>query len=125
VSAAHGTVAAKRATELTIDELVAVRGELTEGQWQDGREASEPPSSGLRASVRSKTDGYSPLELRTYGTLANPVAFIGAFSKYNRARDHILSVVGFGAYSRQVPALPKGPKSQRSSARSCSAAAPD
>lgn len=104
-------LAAKRAADVSVDELVALLGRLTEAGR--GRTAAKLRSY-LRAAyalaIRSKTDPDAPMTLRTFGIAANPVASIGALSKYNRARDRVLSIDEMRHYLRRVSELSAGPR---------------
>jgi integrase len=111
VSEAAPEVAERKATEVTVDQFVALISALTEAG--KGRTAAKLRSY-LRAAyslaISSKTDPDSPLILRSFGIEANPVASVGAraLSKYNRARRRVLDASEMGAFLRRVDALRDG-----------------
>lgn len=99
----------RKAADIPVDEFVSLLGKLTEAR--KGRTAAKLRSY-LRAAyslaLRSKTDPDAPLTLRTFGIVANPIASIGALSKYNRARDRTLSVEELRGFRTRVNAMPEG-----------------
>jgi integrase len=101
---------AKKAAEVTVDEIVALVAKLTEAG--KGRTAAILRSY-LRAAyslaIRSRTDPDAPLTMRSFGVVANPVADIGALSRYTRARDRVLSGPELVAYIARLEAVPPGP----------------
>jgi integrase len=98
----------RRASEVGVDELVALLGRLTEAG--KGRTAAKLRSY-LRAAyalaIRAKTDPDVPFALRGFGITANPVASIGALSKYSRVRDRVLTVNELRDFYRRLCALPE------------------
>jgi integrase len=104
-------IAERKATEVTVDQFVALISALTEAG--KGRTAAKLRSY-LRAAyslaLSSKTDPDAPLILRSFGIEANPVASVGAraLSKYNRARKRVLDASEMGAFLRRVDALRDG-----------------
>lgn len=101
---------AKRASDVTVDEIVALVAKLTEAG--KGRTAAILRSY-LRAAyslaIRSRTDPDAPLAMRAFGVTANPVADIGALSRYTKARDRVLSGPELVAYLARLEKLPAGP----------------
>jgi integrase len=103
--------AARKASEVKVDDFVRLIGKLTEAG--KGRTAAMLRSY-LRAAyslaIASKTDPDTPLSLHAFGIEANPVASVGArrLSKYNRARNRVLDTSEMGAFLRRVDALRDG-----------------
>jgi integrase len=60
--------------------------------------------------MRSKTDPDAPLVMRTFGIGTNPIASIGALSKYNRTRDRTLSADELSQFLRRLQSLSDTPK---------------
>lgn len=108
---ARADLAERRAAEIPVDEFVSVLGTLTKAG--KGRTAAKLRSY-LRAAyslaIRSKTDPDAPLELRTFGIEVNPIASIGAMSKYNRAGTRNLSVEELRAFLKRLEGLPQSVK---------------
>jgi integrase len=104
-------IAERKASEVSVDQFVALISALTEAG--KGRTAAKLRSY-LRAAyslaLSSKTDPDAPLILRSFGIEANPVASVGAraLSKYNRARKRVLDASEMGAFLRRVDALRDG-----------------
>lgn len=111
-------LAAAKAAEVPADEFVRLIGKLVEAG--KGRTAGKCRSY-LRAAyslaIRSRTDPDAPLTLRAFGITANPIADIGALSKYNRARDRVLSAPELAAFLKRIEALPAG--AQKDAVRLC------
>jgi integrase len=59
-------------------------------------------------AIRSRTDPDAPLTMRAFGITANPIADIGALSKYNRARGRVLSAPELVALIKRLETLPPG-----------------
>jgi len=101
-------VAARKASEVKVDDFVRLIGKLTEAG--KGRTAAKLRSY-LRAAyslaIASKTDPDAPMTLQAFGIEANPVASVGArrLSKYNRTRNRVLDASEMGAFLRRVDAL--------------------
>jgi integrase len=99
----------RKAADVTIDEFVELIGKLTEAG--KGRTAAKLRSY-LRAAyslaIKSKTDPAAPAALRKFGIVINPIASIGALSRFNRARDRVLSAPEFGAYLKRLDAMTAG-----------------
>ncbi|EQD26619.1 phage integrase/recombinase protein, partial [mine drainage metagenome] len=107
---ADPALGAKKAAEVTVDEIVALVAKLTEAG--KGRTAAILRSY-LRAAyslaIRSRTDPDAPLAMRAFGVTANPVADIGALSRYTKARNRVLSGPELVAYIARLEAVPPGP----------------
>jgi integrase len=102
-------LAARKAADVTVDELVVLIGRLAEGG--KGRTAAKLRSylhAAYQLAVESRTDPSAPQTLRAYGVTLNPVASIGALSKYSRARDRVLSAPELAAFLKRLDALPAG-----------------
>ena len=102
-------LAAKKAADVTVDELVVLIGRLAEAG--KGRTAAKLRSylhAAYQLAVESRTDPSAPQTLRAYGVTVNPVASIGALSKYSRARDRVLSAPELAALLKRLGALPAG-----------------
>ena len=104
-------LAERKATSIPVDDFVALLAKLTEAG--KGRTAGKLRSY-LRAAyslaMRSKTDPDAPISMRTFGIQANPIASIGALSRYNRIRTRALSADELGSFIRRLQALPETPK---------------
>jgi integrase len=101
----------RRASELSIDDFVALIGRLVEAG--KGRTADKLRSylrSAYQLALESKTNPAAPLTLRTYGIQVNPIASIGALSQFNRARDRTLTTDELGALLRRIDGLNAGPQ---------------
>lgn len=104
-------MAARKATEVTVDDFVSLISRLTEAG--KGRTAAKLRSY-LRAAyslaISSRTDPDAPIALHAFGIETNPVASVGArrLSKYNRARKRVLDAFELGAFLRRVDALDDG-----------------
>ena len=111
-------LALAKAAEVPADEFVRLIGKLVEAG--KGRTAGKCRSY-LRAAyslaIRSRTDPDAPLTLRAFGITANPIADIGALSKYNRARDRVLSAPELAAFMKRIETLPAG--AQKDAVRLC------
>jgi integrase len=108
---ANPSLAVRRAAELTPDDFVPLLGKLIE--VNKGRTASKTRSYGSAAyqlAIGSKTDPEAPLVLRTFGITMNPFASIGAMSRYNRARDRVLSAIELGKFLQRIETLRDGPQ---------------
>lgn len=104
-------LAARKAAELTVDDLVGPIGLLVEAG--KGRTADKLRSylrAAYQLAAESRTNPGAPLALRTYGIRVNPVATIGALSNFNRARDRVLSAPELGAFLRRLETLRSGPQ---------------
>lgn len=101
-------LASRRASDISPDDFVALLAALTKAG--KGRTAAKLRSY-LRAAyslaITAKTDPDAPLELRTFGIEVNPIASIGAMSKYNRARERNLSAEELRAFLGRLEALPQ------------------
>jgi len=100
---------ARKAAELGIDDFVGPIGALVEAG--KGRTADKLRSylrAAYQLAVESRTDPAAPLALRSYGIGANPIAGIGTLSRFNRARDRVLSGPELGAFLRRLDILRPG-----------------
>ena len=103
--------AARKASEVKVDDFVRLIGKLTEAG--KGRTAAKLRSY-LRAAyslaIASKTDPDTPLSMHAFGIETNPVASVGArrLSKYNRVRNRVLDASEMGAFLRRVDTLRDG-----------------
>jgi integrase len=102
-------LAVMKAADVPADEFVRLIGKVVEAG--KGRTAGKLRSY-LRAAysvaIRSRTDPDAPLTMRAFGITANPVAGIGALSKYSRARGRVLSASELVALLKRLDALPAG-----------------
>lgn len=111
VLAAAPDIAARKASDVKVDDFVRLIGKLTEAG--KGRTAGKLRSY-LRAAyslaIASKTDPDAPMVLHSFGVDANPVASVGArrLSKYNRARKRVLDASEMGVLLRRVDSLADG-----------------
>ena len=100
-------LASRKASEVSVDELVDLIGALVE---QDKGRTAAKLRSYLRAAyalaLRSRTDPSAPLAMRSFGITVNPIAGIGALSQYNVARDRVLSAEELAAFVKRLEALP-------------------
>jgi integrase len=103
--------AERKATEVTVDQFVALISALTEvGKGRTAAKLRSYLRAAYSLAISSKTDPDAPLILRSFGIEANPVASVGAraLSKYNRARKRVLDASEMGAFLRRVEALRDG-----------------
>lgn len=101
-------IAERKATEVTVDQFVALISALTEvGKGRTAAKLRSYLRAAYSLAISSKTDPDAPLILRSFGIEANPVASVGAraLSKYNRARKRVLDASEMGAFLRRVEAL--------------------
>lgn len=104
-------LAERKAASIPVDDFVALLARLTEAG--KGRTAGKLRSY-LRAAyslaMRSKTDPDVPLVMRTFGIGVNPIASIGALSRYNRTRSRTLSSEELSCFINRLEASPESPK---------------
>ncbi len=104
-------LAERKAASIPVDDFVALLARLTEAG--KGRTAGKLRSY-LRAAyslaMRAKTDPDAPLVMRTFGIGANPIASIGALSRYNRTRSRTLSSEELSCFINRLEASPESPK---------------
>lgn len=102
-------LAARRAADLEPEALAGLIGRLVEAG--KGRTAGKLRSY-LRAAYSlacaSHTDPSAPLAFRAFGIRTNPLSGIAALSRFNRARDRVLSAGELGAFLRRLDALDPG-----------------
>ncbi len=100
-----------KAASVPVDDFVVLLARLTEAG--KGRTAGKLRSY-LRAAyslaMRAKTDPDAPLVMRTFGISTNPIASIGALSRYNRIRTRSLNAEELSQFLRRLQALPETPK---------------
>lgn len=104
-------LAARRAAELTVEELVAPIAKLVAaGKGRTAAKCRSYLRAAYQLAVRGRTDPAAPIALRSYGITANPVASIDARSlaEFNRVRTRALSADELGAYVKRLEALPEG-----------------
>lgn len=104
-------LAERKAASIPVDDFVVLLARLTEAG--KGRTAGKLRSY-LRAAyslaMRAKTDPDAPLVMRTFGIGANPIASIGALSRYNRTRSRTLSSEELSCFINRLEASPESPK---------------
>lgn len=104
-------LAERKAASIPVDDFVGLLARLTEAG--KGRTAGKLRSY-LRAAyslaMRAKTDPDAPLVMRTFGIGANPIASIGALSRYNRTRSRTLSSEELSYFINRLEASPESPK---------------
>ncbi|MGH8169901.1 MAG: tyrosine-type recombinase/integrase [Steroidobacteraceae bacterium] len=102
-------LAAKKAADVTVDEFVVLIGRLAEaGKGRTSAKLRSYLHAAYQLAVESRTDPSAPQTLRAYGVTVNPIASIGALSKYSRARDRVLSAPELAAFLKRLDALPAG-----------------
>lgn len=103
------TLSARRAADLSSEDFVSVLARLVGAE--KGRTAGKLRSY-LRAAyalaLKSKTDPSAPLALRAFGITQNPVASVGALSRFNRELHRTLSVEELRAFLARVYKLADG-----------------
>ena len=101
----------RKAASIPVDDFVVLLARLTEAG--KGRTAGKLRSY-LRAAyslaMRAKTDPDAPLVMRSFGISTNPIASIGALSRYNRIRTRSLNAEELSQFLRRLQALPETPK---------------
>lgn len=111
-------LAARKAADISVDDFVGIVGKVAEAG--KGRTAAKVRSY-LRAAyslaIRARTDPDAPLTMRSFGITANPVASIGALSRYNRARDRVLSAKELVAFMKRADDMEAG--AQKDALRLC------
>jgi integrase len=104
-------LAERKASSIPVDDFVVLLARLTEAG--KGRTAGKLRSY-LRAAyslaMRAKTDPDAPLVMRTFGISTNPIASIGALSKYNRIRTRTLNAEELSQFLRRLQSLQETPK---------------
>jgi integrase len=101
----------RKATEVTVDQFVALISALTEvGKGRTAAKLRSYLRAAYSLAISSKTDPDAPLTLRSFGIEANPLASVGAraLSKYNRARKRVLDASEMGALLWRIEALRDG-----------------
>lgn len=102
-----------KASDVPVDELVRIIGKLVEAG--KGRTAAKLRSylrAAYQLAIRSKSDPAAPMELRTFGVMANPAASIDArgLSRFNKARERVLSAPELAALVKRIDAMVPGTK---------------
>ena len=101
----------QKASSIPVDDFVVLLAKLTEAG--KGRTAGKLRSY-LRAAyslaVRSKTDPDAPLAMRNFGITSNPIASIGALSRYNRVRTRVLSSNELEFFIKRLKAMTEASK---------------
>ena len=109
VKEADPELAAHRAAEIGAEQFAGLIGKLVaKGKGRQAGKLRSYLRSAYALAAASHTDPSAPLVLRSYGIRVNPVASIPALSKFNRARDRVLSGPELGALLRRIEALPDG-----------------
>ncbi|MDB6105710.1 MAG: phage integrase [Gammaproteobacteria bacterium] len=100
-----------KATAVSVDDFVDLIGRVVAAR--KGRTAAKLRSY-LRAAyslaIKSRTDPAAPGVLKSFGIVTNPMASIGALSKFSRTRTRHLTAPELTAFLRRVEALPASPK---------------
>ena len=106
-------LAERKASEVPVDELVRIISKLVEAD--KGRTAGKLRSylrAAYQLAIRSKSDPAAPMALRTFGITTNPVAAIDArgLSRFNRARERVLSAPELASLVKRIDAMAPGTK---------------
>lgn len=104
-------LAGRKATDCTPDDFVGIIGKLVDiGKGRTAAKLRAYLRAAYSLAIRSRTDPDSPLTMRSFGITTNPIAGIGALSRFSRARDRALSGPELGAFLRRINALQPGPQ---------------
>lgn len=104
-------VAARKATECSVDDFVGIIGKLVDaGKGRTAAKLRAYLRAAYSTAIRSRTDPDAPLTMRSFGITTNPIAGIGALSRFSRARDRVLSGPELGAFLRRIDGLAPGPQ---------------
>lgn len=102
-------LSARRAAEIDPEAFAGLIGQLVDkGKGRTAGKLRSYLRSAYALAAASHTDPSAPLGLRSFGIRTNPLAGIPALSKFNRARDRVLSGPELGALLRHIDALPEG-----------------
>lgn len=111
-------LADRKATDVPLDEFVRLVGKVVDAG--KGRTAGKLRSylrAAYQLAIRSQTDPDAPLTMRSFGITANPIASMGALSRYNRVRDRVLSAQELTAFLKRIEELRPG--AQRDALQLC------
>ena len=104
---ADPALSARRAAEIDPEVFAGLIGQLVDkGKGRTAGKLRSYLRSAYALAAASHTDPSAPLGLRAFGIRTNPLAAIPALSKFNRARDRVLSAPELGALLRHIEALP-------------------
>jgi len=108
---ADPALADEKASDIKVDDFVGLLTNLI--HVDKGRTAAKLRSylgAAYSLAIRAKTDPDAPVGIRTFGISTNPIASIGALSKYNRPRDRVLSASELRRFLERVLSLEEGVK---------------
>lgn len=106
---ADPALAARRAAEIDPEAFAGLIGQLVDkGKGRTAGKLRSYLRSAYALAAASHTDPSAPLGLRAFGIRTNPLAAIPALSKFNRARDRVLSGPELGALLRHIEAMAEG-----------------
>jgi integrase len=101
----------RKAASIPVDDFVVLLARLTEvGKGRTAGKLRSYLRAAYSLAMRAKTDPDAPLVMRTFGISANPIASIGALSRYNRIRTRSLNSEELSQFLRRLQALPETPK---------------
>jgi integrase len=101
----------RKASSISVDDFVILLARLTEvGKGRTAGKLRSYLRAAYSLAMRAKTDPDAPLVMRTFGISANPIASIGALSKYNRIRTRVLNAAELSQFLRRLQSLPETPK---------------
>ncbi len=104
-------LAERKAASIPVDDFVALLAKLTEeGKGRTAGKLRSYLRAAFSLAIRAKTDPDAPLSMRMFGIQTNPIASIGALSRYNRIRTRVLSADELGSFFKRLQALPATPK---------------
>jgi integrase len=103
------TLSARRAADLSSEDLVPVLARLVEaGKGRTAGKLRSYMRAAYALALRSKTDPAAPLALRAFGIAQNPVASVGALSRFNRELHRTLSAEELRVFLARVDKLSDG-----------------
>jgi integrase len=104
-------LAERKAASIAVDDFVVLLSRLTEvGKGRTAGKLRSYLRAAYSLAMRAKTDPDAPLVMRSFGIVSNPIASIGALSKYNRVRSRTLSAEELIQFLRRLKSLPDTPK---------------
>jgi integrase len=104
-------LAERKAASIAVDDFVVLLSRLTEvGKGRTAGKLRSYLRAAYSLAMRAKTDPDAPLVMRSFGIVSNPIASIGALSKYNRIRTRTLSAEELSRFLERLQALPESPK---------------
>lgn len=102
-------LAGRKATECSVDDFVGIIGKLVDaGKGRTAGKLRAYLRAAYSLAIRSRTDPEAPLTMRSFGITTNPIAGIGALSRFSRARDRALSAPELAAFLRRIDGLQPG-----------------